>query len=133
MRHTRQPHSRPQFNQQINNNNIQPSYNSGNNQPFQPVQEVIATTQPPYEADNEVDDEDGEIDLHNKEFCVDVSSYQPVVWEEREGEVCTTQWRMECQSRAEEVCEDVSETTCDVSEDDDGEDDSDDDNEYVSG
>ena len=83
------------------------------------MQEVIPTTQPPsYEADNEVDSEDGEIDLHNKEFCVDVSSYQPVVWEEREGEVCTTQWRMECQARAEEVCQDVSETSCDVSDDD---------------
>merc|ERR1719192_200183 len=33
-------------------------------------------------------DTDSPIDLHNKEFCVDVSTYQPVVWEEREAEAC---------------------------------------------
>merc|ERR1719400_1983259 len=30
------------------------------------------------------------VDLHNKEFCVDVSTYQPVVWVEREAESCET-------------------------------------------
>ena len=60
-------------------------------------------------------DTDGPIDLHNKEFCVDVSTYQPVVWEEREEEACKTEWRMECEDRAEQICADVSETRCDVS------------------
>merc|ERR1712168_89425 len=29
------------------------------------------------------------VDLHNKEFCVDVSTYQPVVWVERDSKECT--------------------------------------------
>ena len=55
------------------------------------------------------------IDLHNKEFCVDVSTYQPVVWEEREGEACRTEWQMQCEDKSEQVCADISETRCDVS------------------
>ena len=78
---------------------------------------AVTTTQAPY---NNNEDEaattaDGDIDLHNKEFCVDVSSYQPVVWEERPGESCETRWTMMCQDRAEEVCQNVTETRCDVS------------------
>ena len=60
-------------------------------------------------------DTDSPIDLHNKEFCVDVSTYQPVVWEERDGEACRTEWQMQCEDRAEQVCADISETRCDVS------------------
>ena len=60
-------------------------------------------------------DTDSPIDLHNKEFCVDVSTYQPVVWEEREGEACRTEWQMQCEDKAEQVCADISETRCDVS------------------
>ena len=90
-----------------------------NNQPsqsFQPGQTVTPTTQQtPYEVDASDTAEDNEIDLHNKEFCVDVSSYQPVVWEEKPGESCTTEMRMMCEDKREEVCEDISETRCDVS------------------
>ena len=46
---------------------------------------------------------------------MDVSTYQPVVWEERDAEACKTEWRMECEDRAEQICADVSETRCDVS------------------
>ena len=69
---------------------------------------------PGSESDSAVDI-DSPIDLHNKEFCVDVSTYQPVVWEEREGEACRTEWQMQCEDKAEKVCADISETRCDVS------------------
>ena len=60
-------------------------------------------------------DTDSPIDLHNKEFCVDVSTYQPVVWEEREGEACRTEWQMQCEEKSEQVCAEISETRYDVS------------------
>ena len=46
---------------------------------------------------------------------MDVSSYEAVVWEEREAELCSTQWRMVCEDREQQLCEDVAETRCDVS------------------
>merc|ERR1712117_870684 len=58
--------------------------------------------------------EDGEIDLHNKEFCVDVSTYQPVVWVERDGQECKTDWVKQCEGKTENVCIDVTETVCEV-------------------
>ena len=74
--------------------------------------------QPSY-ADNEVQDvpeeDEGDIDLHNKEFCVDVSSYEPVIWKESQAEVCGPQWRMMCTPRSEQICQEVAETKCDVS------------------
>ena len=57
----------------------------------------------------------GEIDLHKKEFCVDVSTYQPVVWVERNGQECKTGWVKQCSDRSENVCIDVTETVCEVS------------------
>ena len=60
--------------------------------------------------------EDSEpIDLHNKEFCVDVSTYQPVVWVEREAEECETVFVKQCGDKSENVCADVTETKCEVS------------------
>merc|ERR1712106_849769 len=53
-------------------------------------------------------------DLHNEEFCVDVSTYQPVVWVEREGEECKTEFVKQCEDKSENVCADVTETTCEV-------------------
>ena len=73
--------------------------------------------QPSYE-ENEVEDvseDEGDIDLHNKEFCVDVSSYEPVRWQESQAEVCRPQWRMMCSPRSKQICEEVAETKCDVS------------------
>ena len=85
----------------------------GQPQPGQPSQ----AGQPSYE-ENEVEDvteDEGDIDLHNKEFCVDVSSYEPVRWQESQGEVCRPQWRMMCSPRSKQICEEVAETKCDVS------------------
>ena len=99
LRHTRQSGFRTPQLQQQNIPSIPSSY-VRNNQPtqsFQPIngQSVTPTTQQtPYQVDASDTAEDNEIDLHNKEFCVDVSSYQPVVWEERPGESCTTLMRM---------------------------------------
>merc|ERR1711887_403764 len=56
----------------------------------------------------------GGVDLHNEEFCVDVSTYQPVVWVERDGEECKTEFVKQCEDRTEEVCAEVTETTCQV-------------------
>jgi len=54
------------------------------------------------------------VDLHNKEFCVDVSTYQPVVWVERDGEECKTDFVKQCEDKSEEICADVHETRCEV-------------------
>merc|ERR1711970_1567186 len=56
----------------------------------------------------------GSVDLHNKEFCVDVSTYEPVVWVERDGEECKTEFVKQCEEKTEEVCADVHETRCEV-------------------
>ena len=50
------------------------------------------------------------VDLHNKEFCVDVSTYQPVVWEERDGEEYNTDFVKECKDKCEDDCAEVTET-----------------------
>ena len=54
------------------------------------------------------------VDLHTKEFCVDVSTYQPVVWQEVDAEQCSTVFVKKCEDRSEEVCADVTETRCEV-------------------
>ena len=64
--------------------------------------------------DDGLTDPDGPIDLHNKEFCVDVSTYQPVVWQEGDAEQCSTVFVKKCEDKSEEVCADVTETRCEV-------------------
>ena len=54
------------------------------------------------------------VDLHNKEFCVDVSTYQPVVWVERDGEECKTDFVKQCEDKSENVCAEVTESFCEV-------------------
>ena len=54
------------------------------------------------------------VDLHNKEFCVDVSIFQDVVWVERDGEECKTDFVKQCEDKSEEVCAEVHETRCEV-------------------
>ena len=54
------------------------------------------------------------VDLHNKDFCVDVSTYQPVVWVERDGEECKTDFVKQCEEKSENVCAEVTETKCEV-------------------
>ena len=56
------------------------------------------------------------VDLHNKEFCVDISTYQPVIWVERDGEECHTVFVKKCEDKQENVCAHVTETRCEVSE-----------------
>ena len=53
-----------------------------------------------------------------QEFCVDVSTYEPVVWVEEEQEVCETMFVKECEEKEQEVCADVSETRCKVGQED---------------
>ena len=55
------------------------------------------------------------MDLHNKEFCVDVSTYQPVIWVDRDGEECRTEFVKQCEDKSENVCAEVTETKCEVS------------------
>ena len=50
----------------------------------------------------------------NQQLCVDVSSYEPVVWVERDGEECSTDFVQKCEERSEKVCDDVTETICEV-------------------
>ena len=57
---------------------------------------------------------DNNVDLHNKEFCVDVSTYQPVVWQEVDAEQCDTVFVKQCEDKTEDVCADVTETRCQV-------------------
>ena len=45
---------------------------------------------------------------------MDVSSYEPVVWVERNGEECSTEFVQQCEERSENVCDDVTETICEV-------------------
>jgi len=53
-------------------------------------------------------------DLHNKEFCVDVSTYLPIEWEEKEVETCETVFVKQCEDKSEDVCKEVLETFCEV-------------------
>ena len=54
------------------------------------------------------------VDLHNKEFCVDVSTFLEVVWVERDGEMCKTDFVKQCEDKSENVCAEVTETFCEV-------------------
>ena len=45
---------------------------------------------------------------------MDVSTYQPVVWQEKDGEECKTVFVKKCEEKSENVCEDVTETRCEV-------------------
>ena len=56
------------------------------------------------------------VDLHNQEFCVDVSTYQEVVWVQKPGEMCKTEFVKQCETKSENVCADITETSCEVSE-----------------
>ena len=73
-----------------------------------------APTQPPSSGGYGEGHEKGE---EKKELCVDVSSYEPVVWVERNGEECRTEFVQQCEERSENVCDDVTETICEVLQD----------------
>ena len=52
-----------------------------------------------------------------------MSTYQPVVWVERDGQECKTDWVKQCEDKTENVCIDVTETVCEVSDDNEHHDD----------
>jgi len=83
-----------------------------------PVQHLINRRKANYPASDPapaIPQTEGEaVDLHNKEFCVDVSTYQPVVWVESEAEECSTVFVKKCEEKSENVCADVTETKCEV-------------------
>ena len=54
------------------------------------------------------------VDLHNKEFCVDVSAYKPLKWVEMDGQECKTEFVKTCEEKRENVCAKVMETQCEV-------------------
>ena len=60
------------------------------------------------------DSDSNAVDLHNKEFCVDVSTFLPVEWQEVEAEQCDTVFVKQCEDREEDVCAEVTETRCQV-------------------
>ncbi len=47
---------------------------------------------------------------------MDVSTVQPVVWVERDGEICDTVFVKKCEDKTLNVCADVMETKCEVSQ-----------------
>ena len=112
------PH-RPSFQQQQSfpasngyDSPLPPAPVPANNGYGSPVSDPISSSGG-YDAPEEGEQE--EIDLHNKEFCVDVSTYQPVLWVERDGQECKTSWVKQCEDKTENVCIDVTETVCEVS------------------
>merc|ERR1711976_945244 len=83
------PHRPPTFSQQ---NTFSAPSSSSYGSPAAPASSGYGSpaADPVNEYKAPSDDDSEEIDLHNKEFCVDVSTYQPVVWVERDGQVCKT-------------------------------------------
>ena len=49
-----------------------------------------------------------------KQICVDVSTFLPIIWTVRDGEECNTEFVQKCEERSENVCGDVTETVCEV-------------------
>ena len=54
------------------------------------------------------------VDLHNEQFCVDISFYQDTKWVEEYSEECKTEFAKKCEEKSENVCADVLETQCEV-------------------
>ena len=54
------------------------------------------------------------INPHDEKFCVDVSTYKPVVWIERDGEECMTEFIQQCDQKSENICAEITETVCEV-------------------
>ena len=54
------------------------------------------------------------VDLHNEQFCVDISFYQDTKWVEEYSEECKTEFHKKCEEKSENVCVDTLETHCEV-------------------
>merc|ERR1712096_581226 len=56
--------------------------------------------------------ENGPVDLHNEEFCTDVSQYSPKYYEDEVETCCTTVYEPNCQRKFKKICMDVTDTIC---------------------
>merc|ERR1712038_274355 len=54
------------------------------------------------------------VDLHSGEFCVDVSTFGPVLYDATPREKCTTVFNKQCEDKTEQVCDDVTEIQCEI-------------------
>lgn len=54
------------------------------------------------------------VDLHNGEFCVDVSTYTPVQYRPEPREKCDTTFAKQCEEKTEELCDEVTEIVCEI-------------------
>ena len=54
------------------------------------------------------------VDLHNEQFCVDISFYEATEWVEEYSEECKTEFHKMCEEKSEDVCRDTVETWCEV-------------------
>jgi len=54
------------------------------------------------------------VDLHNGEFCVDVSTYGAVTFEATPREKCDTTFQKQCETKTEQVCDEVTEMQCEI-------------------
>eukprot|EP00096_Caligus_rogercresseyi_P012849 TRINITY_DN5515_c0_g1_i1.p1 TRINITY_DN5515_c0_g1~~TRINITY_DN5515_c0_g1_i1.p1 ORF type:complete len:414 (+),score=114.53 TRINITY_DN5515_c0_g1_i1:37-1278(+) len=54
------------------------------------------------------------IDLHNDEFCVDVSTYGEVSFQPTTRNKCDTVFVKNCKDKDEQICDDVTEIQCDI-------------------
>jgi len=76
--------------------------------------QTVKRESPQPEVDVYADKKQEPVDLHSKEFCVDVSAYKPLQWVEMEGQDCKTELVTRCQEKRENVCAKVMETQCEV-------------------
>jgi len=54
------------------------------------------------------------VDLHSGEFCVDVSTFGPVLYDATPREKCTTVFNKQCEDKTEQVCDEVTEIQCEI-------------------
>jgi hypothetical protein len=57
-------------------------------------------------------EDDGTVDLHTGEFCVDVSTYGDIVFESQPREACDTTFEKVCETKTEQVRSFVSRQWC---------------------
>ena len=55
------------------------------------------------EGDEEAPEEGAVVDLHNQEFCVDVSTFGPISFEAEPREKCDTTFEKRCETKSEQV------------------------------
>lgn len=58
--------------------------------------------------------QDAVVDLHNSEFCVDVSTYGDVIFEPQTRSKCDSEFVKKCETKSERVCDEVTEIQCEI-------------------